>query len=108
MIAPSDGAFPNSEDGRASRRENMRAVLGGLFIVGVLLAAASAGGSASANEGNRPVAWVREVGKAGLDAARAVAIDEGEIYGAGLVGGGLPGQDSAGGSGGFLQPDNNR
>jgi len=103
MIAPSDGAFPNSEDGRASRRENMRAVLGGLFIVGVLLAAASAGVSASANENNRPVAWIREFGTAGLDAARAVAMDDGKIYGAGLVDGALPGQDSAGGSDVFLQ-----
>ncbi len=106
-MAPLDGAFPNSEDGVASRRENMRAVLGGFFIVCLLLPATSVGVLASANESDQPVAWIREFGTAGLDAARAVAVDDGKVYAAGLVDGALPGQDSAGGSDVFLQRYNN-
>jgi hypothetical protein len=107
MILAFDGAFPYPVGGRASRRENMRAVLGGLLIVGVLMAATSAGVLASANEGNQPVAWFREFGTPGLDAARAIAVDDGKVYAAGLVSGTLPGQDAAGGSDVFLQRYNN-
>jgi hypothetical protein len=102
-MVPFDGAFPKWENGRTSRRETMRAALGGLFIIGVLLAATCAGVLAKATKEDQPVAWIREFGTPGLDAARAIAVEDGRVYAAGLVSGALPGQDSPGGSDVFLQ-----
>jgi len=85
----------------------MRTTLLISLCVGVVIGMTSVGVSATSRPSGQPVAWIREFGTPGLDAARAVAVDDGKVYAAGLVDGALPGQDAAGSSDVFLQRYNN-